>query len=559
MKKSLTKLKKNSTFLSILLLMLIVTSITFFSIRNGLLRGHDLTFHLSRIKGLKESLQIPDIKALIHPGLYGYGYANGLFYGNLFIYFPAILNLLGLSLCKSYVIFTWICSILTAISMFVLVKRITKSNQASVLASILYTLSAYRICDLVVRAAIGEILSFMIIPIVILGLYEIIYGDYKKWYLFSIGFVLLVQAHIISTVIMAILCIVMIIANLYHLLSEKVRLKYLIFSGILGVLLGAFFIFPLLEQYLIGDLEVSHVRNNIGSNCLPIERIFLGFSYYSNAVFYPPGVGILLIVVSLLRFKIKDIDKEEKKIIDLFLIIGFGCLICITGFFPWKELADYVGFMQFAWRLYLFATVFLSISAGMIIKNISFKTSKRKIIVIIIFLQIISTCINIYYSFYAVHNYWGVAGMEYISGYDDYYVGTGEYLPNKTDLDKLRERGEVVTSNNDSIHLDYEKNKNRITIEYSNNNQKDTYIEVPLLYYKGYTVKSNKKEYPVKKGTNNIIRVYLTSNSDKIMIYYKGTTIQKISSIVSFFALIFLVYYLGSRRGIFCHDKKKKR
>ena len=67
-----------------------------FILKKGIVPGHDLEYHLSRINGLAKCLKNWDLKGLIHPGFYDYGYANGLFYSNLFLYFPAIINLLGL-------------------------------------------------------------------------------------------------------------------------------------------------------------------------------------------------------------------------------------------------------------------------------------------------------------------------------------------------------------------------------------------------------------------------------------------------------------------------------
>ena len=36
--------------------------------------------------------------------------------------------------------------------------------------------------DIVIRAALGESIAYAIIPITLLGLYYIIFDDYKKWY-----------------------------------------------------------------------------------------------------------------------------------------------------------------------------------------------------------------------------------------------------------------------------------------------------------------------------------------------------------------------------------------
>ena len=171
----------------------------------GIPRGHDLTFHLSRISAISDGLKFGEFPVKVYPNYFGgYGYANGLFYGDVFLYFPAVLCLLGLSVITSYKVFLFVCAICTALSIYICVKSISKSRFAATLSMILYTLSSYRAVDVYIRAAIGEVLAFIFIPIVILGVYEIIYNDKKKWYILTIGFTGLFLSHNISAVIMVI-------------------------------------------------------------------------------------------------------------------------------------------------------------------------------------------------------------------------------------------------------------------------------------------------------------------------------------------------------------------
>ena len=546
----LKKVLKNKNLLFILALITISVLFSIILFHKGLLRGHDIEFHLSRIEGLRDSIKNGDFIALIHNGLYGYGYANGIFYGNLFIYIPAILSLLGLSLAKSYVVFITICNIVTALIMYFVIKRITKSNTAAFIGSLIYLLSPYRICDIVVRAAIGEVLAMMIIPLIILGLYEIIYGDHKRWWIFSIGFVLLIQAHIISTIIMAVVSLIILLVNINKFVLNKEKIKYLIYSVILGVLLGAYFIFPLLEQYTLSELVVNNLKSdvNLSLGTIKFERIFLGLPYYSEGVFHPPGIGIIFIIVSLFRYKLKTTKKELLKLTDVFLIIGLVCLLLVTQFFPWAEFSKYLKFIQFPWRLYLFATVFLSLSSALIL-YLRFDENKKVVIYTMIYL-IVLFIISIPFNMNSIHNYWGVAGMEYISGYNDYYVANGEYLPYKTNVEKLRERGEVVTTNNKDMNINSIKKGNRVTIKYNNNYKDNTYIELPLLYYLGY---GTNKDYKLEAGDNNVIRVYLNKEKDNFEVTYTWTLIQKISYLISIITILIGTIYLSIK-----HINRKK-
>lgn len=95
---------KISLFLTIMTFVCIYSTILM--LLPGMPRGHDLTFHLSRILAIKDGLVTGEFPVKIYPGyIDGYGYANGLLYPDLFLYIPAVMTLLGLKLLTSYKVF----------------------------------------------------------------------------------------------------------------------------------------------------------------------------------------------------------------------------------------------------------------------------------------------------------------------------------------------------------------------------------------------------------------------------------------------------------------------
>ena len=49
------------------------------------------------------------------------------------------------------------------------------------LAAFLYVFSLYRFTDIYVRGALGEVLAFIFMPVALIGIYEVLWGDEKKW------------------------------------------------------------------------------------------------------------------------------------------------------------------------------------------------------------------------------------------------------------------------------------------------------------------------------------------------------------------------------------------
>ena len=67
----------------------------------------------------------------------------------------------------------FLLSFLSGIAMYEFVKNITKNNNAAILAGILYVLAPYRLTDMYMRVAISELASFVFLPVLFQGMYNI--------------------------------------------------------------------------------------------------------------------------------------------------------------------------------------------------------------------------------------------------------------------------------------------------------------------------------------------------------------------------------------------------
>lgn len=522
-----------------------------FLLIKGIYRGHDLEYHLSRLLGISECLKYGDFKALIHHGFYDYGYANGLFYSNLFLYPFAILNTLGLDVITCYKVFIITVTIVTAFSMYYCVKNITKKSSVATISTILYITSSYRVCDVMVRSAVGEILAFLFIPIIILGLYKLIYDDYKKWYIFSLGFVGLVNCHLISCVMMFLIIVIILLCHLKNLLREKDRLKYLCFSGIVGLLLAAFFILPMLEQYFRADLLINSSTNSIAS-IVPLNKAFIGVLKHKER-FFPSGIGLVFIAITIIWFKMiikRKIEKNNKinKFITCMVLSGIIVLLFSTDLVSWKILSKVLGSIQFTWRLYLFFTAFLSLAGGYIINKAIKDTNFKVFNVCILIMYCIGLCIfNQLLGVESLKKYYKPDTNIILKKYNDFSIAAGEYVPKNTDWSLIYKDKREPKTNNEDLKIKYKEKKGNYYIEFNNNNKNNTYIDIPLINYLGYRSKSLKtsKYYEISEGYNTWIRVHLKNNKeDSIKIWYKGTKVTRISYWLSFISWIIFILFL---------------
>ena len=171
--KKITENKKN-TIIFIIILTLIASLPVF--IFPGIKKSDDLLFHLSRICAIKDNIKNLQFNG-VYPGYFNeYGYGNGLFYPDIFLYIPALLNLIGINIIISYKIFLIIINFFTISAIFITIKNISNNKYATILGSIIYAFAPYRLVDMYERGALGETLAFIFIPLIIYGMYDLFIG-----------------------------------------------------------------------------------------------------------------------------------------------------------------------------------------------------------------------------------------------------------------------------------------------------------------------------------------------------------------------------------------------
>lgn len=530
-------ISKKKNIVLFLLVIVIISSITLFLIPN-MSRGHDLAFHLSRISAIKDNLKLGIVGGYMYPNyLGGYGYGNGLFYPDLFLYIPAFFSYLGLSVITSYKLFLLLISFCSVGAMYICVKGISKNKKSALISSFIYGFASYRLIDMFTRAALGETLAFVFAPIIIYGMYEIIYGDYKKFYILTIGMSGLILSHLISTYLIGIVLVIMCLVNIKKLFKEKKRILYLVLAALATVCLTAYFIFPMLEQMLSGKFIFNNLdeTSKLLERSLPIWSIFIEFPYHVlRKLWIPTGIGIGFIVLIYYYFKnFKNYDKFT----HFCFITAMIFLICATNIFPWNLFQNILSPIQFPWRFYFISVLLLSVGSGLMLSKSTKDINKRARVLFILFLIPVITISTV--NFFEKN----------IKEVGDYEISFGEYMPLSADKNYILERKDVITTTYPLEHS-FTRNGLELTINY-NNNQENNSLELPLLYYKGYKAISNDKELNVYQTNNGLVGVDINDEEGTIYVYYGGTKIQKLSKIVSIITMIVFVIYLRLRkRGV---------
>lgn len=530
---------KKKTLIFILVLTLL-SSIPVF-IFPGIKQGDDTYFHLSRILALSKNIKEFNFFQGVYPGYFdNYGYANGLFYPDIFLYIPACLTALGVNLIVSYKLFLILINFFSILSMYICIKGISNNKYPSTLGSIIYAFSSYRLVDMYERAALGETLAFVFLPLVIYGIYEIIFKDKNKFYFLVIGMSGLIFTHIISTYIIGIILTILCLLNIKKILKEK-RLKYIIISAIITLLITSYFLIPMLEQMESQTFYYSNTPNIdqfvLAKRTVPIYLLFIEIPNLFNVLFktywIPSGIGIIFLYLIYKKYKNKEIND---KFINQNYIISIITLLLISFKPFWKlSLIKKIFYpIQFPWRFYIVPTLLLTICGSILISKIKENKVFLKNTFIISMISLVSMFIIC-----IIPN-----RLREIKYYDSSF---SEYLPIEVDIDYINNRGNIITFNNNVNHS-FTKNGINMKINFDNNNYENTYMELPLVYYKGYTASIDKNNLDLFKTENGLVGVRINNIKNGIInVKYEGTKISKITKYISTISFILFVLYV--KRG----------
>ncbi|WP_029903175.1 hypothetical protein [Prevotella sp. 10(H)] len=517
--------------------------------------GHDYFFNIRRFDVLIHALKSGNYPIYIdYSALEGYGYFTKGFYPDLVILPFAVPGII-IGTVAAYNVMIFTMTFLCGLFMYKAVNTVFMNTFVASVSAILYTFSAYHLFDWYNRAALGESLSFTFLPVIFLGAYHIIKGDYRKWYLLTIGYSLLIYTHLLSSFLAFVSLALVFILSYKPLMKEPKRIAFLLLAAIVTIPLTGSYIFTLLEQMDSNTFYYSIKENITGQTKLGLAD--LGWGALSG-IMYPKtenmaGIGPLLIIFVILRLFIKE-KTAALKIADFCLFTGVILLIIASAVFPWGRLP--LGFIQFPWRLYEFIIFFMAVS-GAYYLSLLLKTRKQQYIAgafIIAFTCVVFVVNNNNYKYWqtlakseAPHWFTGVASVD-----NEYYLGGLEYLPVKVPSHNyIHERGDSIgTGNADTRLSNFSRKKGTTKVNVMT--ETTDKIELPLIYYKGYKAYLNDEELAVSESANGLIEVSV-GKSGQIRAYYSWTTVQQYSWYLSIITAIGVIIY------IFVSERRRRK
>ena len=479
----------------------------------GAANGADWSFHLSRIEGIAQGLREGQFPVRVYSmAKDGYGYAPSMFYGELLLYFPAVLRLLGMSVQGAYHTYLLAVQLLTAGIAFFSLRQIFRHNKTALVGSVLYMLSTYHLYKIYWLSAVGEYTAMAFLPLIPAALVEL-YGERpltrrrlrRACAELVAAFGMLLQVHLLSLEMPVLATAVFCLVHFRRTFSKPVLFTWLK-AAVVTVLLNLWFLVPFLTLMLSGDYNnmytgsVESGGQMVKNSGLRIAELFGWQKGHNNLgpELLAGGFVLLWCWLNLRdREKAEGLDQlEEKKIRVGLWAVGFGTLACwmSTNTFPWQAVGriPVVGrilvAIQFPGRYLSLATVLLVLATACGLSALRRTGYARTVAVLLLGVSVFGAAL-FFRDQQTEAAYLGDSGQLIYAEYKKYNMGwcyDGLYLPDGAHetRDGFESTVAVTTVNVESI-----TQENGVTaLTCTETTGQDQHAELPLLYYPGYTV-----------------------------------------------------------------------
>lgn len=497
--------------------------------------GHDIWYHSQVINAVNDAWKNGNFGTRIY-GLIcqDYGYGNGLFYSMLPVGMIVIfMNLFHMSASWAVALMFFIIVALSGVIMMIFLKKVFKSNLIAFVCALLYVAFPYFYTDMYVRFAISEVFLMLAIPMIAMGIYDLIENaNYKSFMLFfTLGVSLAILTHLSTTIYVCVVVLVYIILNWKKLISNYRFVPFLI-SCFLILCLTAVLYIPILMNF--GKTQTN--KMNYG-----------GFSMWetSSSVLREPYlimssvITLILTVIFVILYFTKD-KSLRTRTEKTFLILSLFSISLCTPFYPWFLMWGPFSMCQFAWRMFSIVALIDCLMFGYLLKNI--KTKSWIIgICVCVSLLIVANYETIFRD-YKKYDSSSINEMVKTDTYIPFSAGQGwggyDYHPINADNDYIyaRTNDKMVLSSTTQIQqLANYQTINEMVFVAECPNDETVVLNIPFSLCENVIIKQKESEYPKEKECVEIpgvgvvvdgqemlqINLKRQTGESKVIIYYE--------------------------------------
>lgn len=498
--------------------------------------------HIAWLYELDKTLKMGQIPPRFVPDLsFGFGYPLFNFVFPLPFYIGEAFHLLGLSLVDSVKAVLFLSIPLSAMLMFLLLKEFTK-NRLAFIGSMLYIYAPYRAVDIYVRGAIGESLSFVFLPLIILSITKL--KKLGKWRWVGIGaisFASLVLSHNITAYMFFPWIIIFSLLQFFTSKAGAFSVK-LFLMFFMGIFVSIYFWLPaLLESSLLKYDTVFNFFDHFPT----FKQLITPYWGYGGSVpgegdgmsFFIGGANLLSLVIAviLMVFKWRVTNRQNK----LLLLWAFTALLVAfflmnyRSIFVWNNL-PLLPYFQFPWRFLILVSFFIPMVVVMFEKF-----RYEKVLLLIILISIFPSL-----TFFRPQDFLGRNDDYYLNRYIPIPSASYEYLKIQEEYLRLPKITEQRPNKNfpllfpiDGIKKINKFNDLNVVFEYQSN--KGSLISLNKYYFPGWQVKIDERKREILAGKPyGQVSIFVPEGSHKVEIYFQETSFRNLLNFASLAAFL---------------------
>lgn len=492
-----------------------------------------------------------------------------VFYGDIFMYLPAVMRGVGFTLEEAYKAYMGIINIATVFVSFYSFKRMTRNAYAAMIGSVLYAGSIQRL-DVLYNAHIGAAGGMVFLPLIIAGFYllftvDVEAGEYKSiWMLLTCGFTGLLMTHMLSCLIVGIYAFFLCLVMCRKVLRPRTLRELLKAVGV-AVLLNLWYLVPFM-QYMFGEkLKIN--KTAVGAGISDYYARLADFTQEGKNFYQlftdENGIGFPLLAVLLLYAVTMPAHSRNKvtKYSRIVAVITLAAYAVCTSMFPVVGIARHSALftrllimIQYQQRLMNVATALAACLAALFFAMEFFDKKALYAVGGLLCCGILYGNLQYFSTVPADAVY--LDGIELDAkggeGVYKYNVGNGEYLPVVTVLGELTDQIEgdgylsVGDVTREGLVFD---------ISVKNESHEEGRLLLPVLYYSGYRAEDLHSLVRLETdiGDNGRVEVTIPPRYEGTFhLEFRESLLWRVSEVVSAVTLIGIMFNAFKRKREAC-------
>ncbi len=512
-------------------------------------------FHKTVLMGKFPPRFVPDLS-------FGFGYPLFNFVFPLPFYIAEIIHLLSLSLVDSIKALFFISIPLSFVFMYCLLRQFS-SVSLSLAGAVLYIYTPYRALDLYIRGAIGEIVSFIFLPLIILSVYKLEESKLRWVGIGALALAFLILSHNITAYMFLPFVTLLLLIRFITSPTKGLFFKKSILMILLGLFTSIYFWLPAVIESKLMSYDTVF---NFADHYPTILQLVTPYWGYGASVpgpgdgmsFFLGTVNILVLVVAFLLTVIfwkKFQEKVKTMLIWIFICLGVAFfLMNYRSLVIWNSI-PLLPYFQFPWR-FLILTTFAIPLLLIVFDKLRFKPL---IAAVIITLTIITSA-----AYFRPEDFLGRGDDYFLNRYipipiaSEAYLGTQEeYLRLPRNTEKRPDKNYPLVSAEADV-IKKIKRINDLDILITVESTSGAAINYSKYFFPGWVAKINGQQTNIVVGKPfGQITVNIPAGNHTVEITFEETNFRKFLNAISLLSFLVSLGLIKSLRLQYSNSLKK--